>query len=585
MKSSFYTAACMFATCFFSVDAAAQANTDLSNLVAPTKVNVNMLPNNDNTKSLGTAAKSWKDIYMDGIMYRQGYSWIGGSGSSGNTILGADAGFNLLTGGLLPQYNTFIGINSGFATTTGSANTFMGSLAGRSNTTGNSNIFIGSDAGSDNIDGYGNTYMGVASGTRNTSGGYNVGIGRATGAFNKTGHSNTWVGNETGFFNSTGSYNTIVGDSAGRNATASYNTMVGQRSGLNTTTGGYNVLMGFQAGVDNVGGNYNVAVGGYALDDNDASTGNVAVGYSTGTLYTNGNYNTFVGYDADAGSASLTNSTALGNGARITGSNQVRVGNTSVSSIGGYANWTNISDGRVKRNVRENVPGLGFINKLRPVTYNLDVAGIDGALNKNNSTASNEPIASATGTEKQQVLYTGFVAQEVEKAAKEMGYDFSGVDAPQNEHGLYGLRYAEFVVPLVKAVQELSRMNDVKDKIIGQQQQMLTDVMARLEALENKVGAAKDQAVITNSSTTLLQNIPNPVKGITIVQYTLPQGAHQAELVLTDMTGKPVQTFTLGNNNNGQLSINTATLAAGNYLYALVVDGKKIASRQMTVLQ
>ena len=31
-----------------------------------------------------------------------------------------------------------------------------------------------------------------------------------------------------------------------------------------------------------------------------------------------------------------------------------------------------------------------------------------------------------------------------------------GVDAPQNEHDLYGLRYAEFVVPLVKAVQELA---------------------------------------------------------------------------------------------------------------------------------
>ncbi|MBC7776696.1 MAG: hypothetical protein H7246_14780, partial [Phycisphaerae bacterium] len=44
--------------------------------------------------------------------------------------------------------------------------------------------------------------------------------------------------------------------------------------------------------------------------------------------------------------------------------------------------------------------------------------------------------------------------QEVEAAAKEVGYDFSGVDAPKNEHDVYGLRYAEFTVPLVKAVQE-----------------------------------------------------------------------------------------------------------------------------------
>ena len=33
---------------------------------------------------------------------------------------------------------------------------------------------------------------------------------------------------------------------------------------------------------------------------------------------------------------------------------------------------------------------------------------------------------------KQRIVYTGFIAQEVEKTAKELGYDFSGVDAPQN---------------------------------------------------------------------------------------------------------------------------------------------------------
>jgi hypothetical protein len=42
----------------------------------------------------------------------------------------------------------------------------------------------------------------------------------------------------------------------------------------------------------------------------------------------------------------------------------------------------------------------------------------------------------------------------VEAAAKSVGFEFSGVDAPENENDMYSLRYAEFVVPLVKAVQE-----------------------------------------------------------------------------------------------------------------------------------
>jgi hypothetical protein len=35
------------------------------------------------------------------------------------------------------------------------------------------------------------------------------------------------------------------------------------------------------------------------------------------------------------------------------------------------------SDKRVKKNIKENVPGLAFINKLKPVTYNLDLNAID----------------------------------------------------------------------------------------------------------------------------------------------------------------------------------------------------------------
>ena len=85
---------------------------------------------------------------------------------------------------------------------------------------------------------------------------------------------------------------------------------------------------------------------------------------------------------------------------------------------------------------------------------------------------------------KERLLQTGFVAQEVEKSAKEIGYEFSGVDAPKINNNLYSLRYAEFVVPLVKAVQELSKMNDEKDKLIAQQQQQISDILKRLQALE-----------------------------------------------------------------------------------------------------
>ena len=79
------------------------------------------------------------------------------------------------------------------------------------------------------------------------------------------------------------------------------------------------------------------------------------------------------------------------------------------------------------------------------------------------------------------IVYNGFMAQEVEAAARKLNYDFSGIDKPQTKDGLYGLRYAEFVVPLVKAVQELSAKNDAKDAEIND----LKTRLAKLEAMMN----------------------------------------------------------------------------------------------------
>ena len=88
------------------------------------------------------------------------------------------------------------------------------------------------------------------------------------------------------------------------------------------------------------------------------------------------------------------------------------------------------------------------------VTYNLDMDAIAKFQNTPDSIRLFEAEA-----KKEKMLQTGFIAQEVEKAAQKLGYEFSGVDAPKNENDHYGLRYAEFTVPLVKAVQELSQQN------------------------------------------------------------------------------------------------------------------------------
>ncbi len=212
----------------------------------------------------------------------------------------------------------------------------------------------------------------------------------------------------------------------------------------------------------------NTALGHYALSLQVNGGNNTALGYQAGGFIKNGSNNTFLGFGADITPITLTptNSTALGSNALVTQSNMVRVGSTSVTLIGGSVGFTTISDERVKINIRQNVPGLDFIAKLRPVTYQYDLKKMDDLQGVPASKRMYDG-------EKEKIRYTGFLAQEVRAAAMETGYDFSAVSVPKNEHSLYGINYSEMVVPLVKAVQELKL-------IVEQQQQEINSLKAKL---------------------------------------------------------------------------------------------------------
>lgn len=91
-------------------------------------------------------------------------------------------------------------------------------------------------------------------------------------------------------------------------------------------------------------------------------------------------------------------------------------------------------------------------------------------------------------------ITSGFVAQEVEKAAQRLGYDFSGVDAPKNEKDVYALRYSDFVVPLVKAVQEQQQqITDLKNDNT-ELKSVIEELRAINLAIENRLKALEGSA-------------------------------------------------------------------------------------------
>jgi hypothetical protein len=399
------------------------------------------------------------------------------------------------TGG---NFNTAIGTKSMYLNLTGSWNTAIGYEALHSNSTGIYNCALGFQALRSNNTGVNNTAIGYKSLFSSTNGALNSAIGHQTLYSNTSGYCNVANGNEALYSNTSGAFNIAIGykalysntvnncniatgDYALYNNQAGYNNIATGSYSLNSNTSGtYNVSYGFYSLKNNTIGSFNVAAGSFALESNISGAYNTAIG-DNALRGNTASWNTALGYAANGAAGSYINTTALGAFAIITASDQVRIGDNYVTSIGGFANWTNVSDNRLKKDITENVPGLDFILKLKPVTYHLDMKKIAECFHFPDSLRNN-----ASEVVKGQMLQTGFIAQDVEKAATELGYDFSGVDKPKNSDDFYGLRYAEFTVPLVKAVQELHAENKQlrEDNLL--QQQIVEDLLKRIEKLESR---------------------------------------------------------------------------------------------------
>ena len=161
----------------------------------------------------------------------------------------------------------------------------------------------------------------------------------------------------------------------------------------------------------------------------------------------------------------------------------------------------------IKKIFRKNVHGLDFILSLRPVTYNLEVNKLAAHLKEDEHIdhkgtkiyVQPDAITQQSRDQKEHIQYSGFIAQEVETAANDIGYDFNGVVKPDSKDDLYGLQYAQFVVPMVKAIQE-------QHLLIESQNQTIQTLLLQNNQLLNEFEMLKSQMKMVMEK----QSIPTP---------------------------------------------------------------------------
>jgi hypothetical protein len=254
-------------------------------------------------------------------------------------------------------------------------------------------------------------------------------------------------------------------------STGANNTAVGAYALGQNTTGTNNVAVGFEALDANTTGAENTAVGAAAMSSATTGTGNACFGRNAGENMTTGSNNTLIGSNAGQGFAALT-----------TGSNNVMIGVQSYATAGAVnqivigtdicvgqgdnyftfgktgnrvynqytvdANWARTSDGRLKRNVNDMSLGLSFVNKLRPVSYQW----------KPSYEVPQELVTQYNEQNKMDldVVMHGFIAQEVKAALDEVGSTYTCGVWSEGSDGTQSISREMFIMPLIKAVQELS---------------------------------------------------------------------------------------------------------------------------------
>ncbi len=244
-----------------------------------------------------------------------------------------------------------------------------------------------------------------------------------------------------------------------------------------------------------------------------------------------------------------------------------------------------------KFNIKQNVKGLEFIKKLHPVTYQLDTKALDDyeiqsypdSLKIRHQAGMNFALSTAK-------VHSGLIAQGVDSAANAVGFTSSIVHRPTNSSDIYRLNYAEIVVPLIQAVQDLSHIVDsmaIHSKTTDSLLTVLQNCCVTGSIQKTMQNNSNEQGNSTNihnielaNNAVLYQNAPNPFGEGTTIKYFIPDNM-DAQIVFYDNYGNQIKIYKVAENGMGQLNVSATNLAAGVYSYSLIVNGKVVDTKKM----
>lgn len=206
------------------------------------------------------------------------------------------------------------------------------------------------------------------------------------------------------------------------------------------------------------------------------------------------------------------------------------------------------SDRRFKTNIRTLDGALNTVTRLRGVQYQY---------RQNEFAERNFPGGQTDG----------YVAQEFREVLPEL--------VQEGPDGYLAVNYLGVIPVLTEAVKELKTEKDEEiatlEARVAEQDKQIDELEARLARLEAALERSTPSAAPAQFQ---MSNQPNPFSGTTTINCNIPETVRNAELVVTDLSGREIARRTVTERGQVSVEMNLSAAPNGTYLCALQADGR-----------
>ena len=223
------------------------------------------------------------------------------------------------------------------------------------------------------------------------------------------------------------------------------------------------------------------------------------------------------------------------------------------------------SDEKLKSNIKELSNAIDIVRRLNAKTYEYKHDG------------------KFANTHLPQGKNYGYLAQDLEKvvpeAVSEAPIFFKDKKTSKQTSEKYkAVNYIALIPILSEAIKE-------QQSVIESQQNQIDELRTLVASISAAKSPSSTQELeVSNSMEDLVlsQNVPNPFTNDTRISYTISQAFKMAKIGVYDLNGQELKLINL-NSAKGDVIIQGGNLKPGMYLYTLIIDGKSIATKRMTL--